>query len=74
MDYDSEKQNLEKELKCNDCNYTTRRKDSLKHHQEATHEGGKKFTSESEVTHHKKSIHLMHKFSCNLCGYKAKQH
>ena len=59
----SEKQKMEKEQKCNDCDYTTSRKDHLKKHQEAIHEGvkhtcdmcGKQFTQESGVYNHKKS-------------------
>ena len=74
----AEKQKLEKELKCKDCDYITNGKANLKRHQEAIHKGvrhtynlcGKQFTCKSKVEEHKKSIHLLQKI-CDLCGYKA---
>ena len=57
MDYDgkgstehSEKQKMEKELKCNDCESSTIREDNLKRYQKAieiTHKYDKQFTTVS---------------------------
>ena len=75
----SEKQKFEKELKCNDCDFTTRCMQDLKKHQDAIYKGvkhicnmcGKQFTDKIFVAVHKKSIHMFQKFDCDFCGYKA---
>ena len=61
-----------KELKCDDCEFTTNR------NQKAIHDGikhkcemrSKQFIDKGSVITHRKSVHLM-KNLCDLCRYKT---
>ena len=64
---------------CDQCNYETRQRGTLKQHYQAQHLGIKhkcehceyKASQKSALKNHSKSVHLGTKYDCNICDFQA---
>jgi len=79
-DYYRHKRNMhQSNYFCDQCNYETRQRGTLKQHYQAQHLGIKhkcehceyKASQKSALKNHIKSVHLGTKYDCNICDFKA---